>query len=104
MTKDDDNDAEMRDLDLAMRTSLTEAEEQKNKEKPLEEYSAEELQQHFKGSLVLAAVSPYHSSLCFHSTPERMPSCQHQSMPANGNAFSRLYLCHFLLLFLCLPL
>lgn len=57
MTKEEDNNAEMRDLDLAMRTSLTEAEEQKSKAKPLEEYNAQELQQHFKGSLLLAAVS-----------------------------------------------
>jgi hypothetical protein len=63
MTNYDDAAAEMHDLDQAMRASLNEAEEQKSKEKCLDEYRAEELAQHFKGSLLLSAVRLRHESL-----------------------------------------
>ncbi|EIE23735.1 hypothetical protein COCSUDRAFT_63260 [Coccomyxa subellipsoidea C-169] len=64
-TAQDDLEAEKRDLELAMQASLREEEERKSQQTPLEQQTPEQLLQHFKGSILLAALraSPLENQL-----------------------------------------
>ncbi|KAK9905522.1 hypothetical protein WJX75_001518 [Coccomyxa subellipsoidea] len=66
-TAQDDLEAEKRDLELAMQASLREEEERKSQQTPLEQQTPEQLLQHFKGSILLAALrkSPMADQLFF---------------------------------------
>lgn len=63
-TAQDDLEAEKRDLELAMQASLREEEERKSQQTPLEQQTPEQLLQHFKGSILLAAVRCLSPSAC----------------------------------------